>query len=640
MKNKIIALLCVILAAVVSCAACDESGAAGGGHKHTFSTVWKSNETEHWHPASCEHGENKGDLAPHADADEDGVCDVCAFECGHNHAFAEAWTNNETHHWHAPTCSHTDEKGSYGLHKDENIDALCDDCSAHVHMLDGAGFCTGCNKEIIPVVETDIGSVIYATTARTQHIVSGAVDYYQISRLQNESGVIEHVVDYYLGTNGTYSKRSYDEVVTIGEYPNATVQKTGKTEILEKWIAKNSDNDVSGISAISVDGIYKSAEPSAFGLDDLAGYYYAVSTLADGHGAEATLAALYDAYVEYGIEDAAIVHDEVNNKYDFSYKALVVRESVVNGETVYNVNYYEVVIAFTYADNYALTSLDITCNCWTNDPGSDMSGILEEEIDLDYDPITGTFAMRDNARADTYEISVTQVTGERQEIELNDGSQFVPTDFDLYTNKACTKKAQRLNLETSDYDTVLYFGFTSQNAFIQFVSSALSIEVLNADGVADNGVMVYLQGDVISFLPIKPGSYNVVFTLGDTVREVAVTITGEALQGDYFFNLEVFETYSWSGDWGKDGVWYDFVASETGTYTFYVQDNFGVVDKVPFDKNPYTTSPRVDFQMGSDKSFTVALEAGETYSFYYNARVKGMFTIGYTISEYDDRYSL
>ncbi len=34
-------------------------------HKHTFATEWSSNDTEHWHAATCEHKDEKDALAPH-----------------------------------------------------------------------------------------------------------------------------------------------------------------------------------------------------------------------------------------------------------------------------------------------------------------------------------------------------------------------------------------------------------------------------------------------------------------------------------------------------------------------------------------------------------------------------------------------
>ncbi len=38
----------------------------------------------------------------------------------HEHAFSESWSSNETHHWHEATCEHTTEKKNYGEHEWNN----------------------------------------------------------------------------------------------------------------------------------------------------------------------------------------------------------------------------------------------------------------------------------------------------------------------------------------------------------------------------------------------------------------------------------------------------------------------------------------------------------------------------------------
>ena len=48
--------------------------------------------------------------------------------CGHDHTFATEWSKDATHHWHAATCEHTEEKSDYAEHVDENNDGVCDVC--------------------------------------------------------------------------------------------------------------------------------------------------------------------------------------------------------------------------------------------------------------------------------------------------------------------------------------------------------------------------------------------------------------------------------------------------------------------------------------------------------------------------------
>ncbi len=47
--------------------------------------------------------------------------------CAHKHTFDEQWEKSATHHWHAATCEHTDQKSAYGEHV-WGGDSECDVC--------------------------------------------------------------------------------------------------------------------------------------------------------------------------------------------------------------------------------------------------------------------------------------------------------------------------------------------------------------------------------------------------------------------------------------------------------------------------------------------------------------------------------
>lgn len=87
-------------------------------HVHTFAAEWSTNETEHWHAATCKHTDEKEDLGAHVyDNDSDATCNTCGYEREiHTHTFATEWSSNETEHWHAATCEHTDEKEGLAAH--------------------------------------------------------------------------------------------------------------------------------------------------------------------------------------------------------------------------------------------------------------------------------------------------------------------------------------------------------------------------------------------------------------------------------------------------------------------------------------------------------------------------------------------
>ena len=156
------------------CGQTKEEVVPANSEAHTFSTDWSSDADTHWHAATCvhttlksqqaEHTWNAGVITTPATCTEAGVktftCTVCGrtrtesvpatghayddgvittpagctttgvktFTCANcgdtytedipatGHAYSEEWTTNATYHWHAATCEHTDQKGSYEAH--------------------------------------------------------------------------------------------------------------------------------------------------------------------------------------------------------------------------------------------------------------------------------------------------------------------------------------------------------------------------------------------------------------------------------------------------------------------------------------------------------------------------------------------
>ena len=135
MKNKI-KLIAVLSAMVMSFvfAGCQVES---DSHEHSFSKEWTSDETSHWHAATCEHTEEVSDKAEHtfgewktplepteeADGKKERTCTVCSYKeeqsiakLEHTHTFAETWTSDEANHWHVATCEHTEEVSGKAAH--------------------------------------------------------------------------------------------------------------------------------------------------------------------------------------------------------------------------------------------------------------------------------------------------------------------------------------------------------------------------------------------------------------------------------------------------------------------------------------------------------------------------------------------
>ena len=109
------------------------------GHTHTYDEAWSANgESGHWHAPTCGHTVDGSELTPHADGNNDGDCDVCGFNGGHEHTYANEWTTTDDEHWREVTCGHDVPVANKGVHKTEDGDTTCDICGytpEHFHTF-------------------------------------------------------------------------------------------------------------------------------------------------------------------------------------------------------------------------------------------------------------------------------------------------------------------------------------------------------------------------------------------------------------------------------------------------------------------------------------------------------------------------
>ncbi len=122
MKKILTLILCCFMVLAVMSACAEEE------HKHTFSSQLEFDSEYHWYPASCEHTEEVSGKEAHVDENNDGLCDVCGTETGHEHTFETQWTHDAKNHWHKATCGHQVRNGE-AAHDDKNNDGLCDVCA-------------------------------------------------------------------------------------------------------------------------------------------------------------------------------------------------------------------------------------------------------------------------------------------------------------------------------------------------------------------------------------------------------------------------------------------------------------------------------------------------------------------------------
>lgn len=669
MKMKIFALILVVALSLLALASCGDKSNVNDDCQHTFDTEWSTSETEHWHAATCLHGEIKDSLAQHTDADEDGKCDVCAYEIGHVHTFADEWTFDETNHWHISTCSHKDEKSAYSLHKDENDDGACDDCTGHVHNVNAAAFCKHCGEKFGDIDDTSLDQLVAAVYAQKHLVNGGKIDYTFTGNSNTGSAYTalrNEIVDYIFGKDNY----TYTHVATTST--NAGVELSGT---LETWHQLRGQNETFGV--FSEDGGALMLDIS--NANRLNGYYIALSTLAGEYGVTETLYALYEVAVGI-VDDEAdnlvsskpvgdVVVDIVENEnkvtFKYNYKTVFLNASDIAvgdlaGQRVYNVNYFEVEVAFCYSDDYALTKLWISCDCYTNDPGTNNQGqFLENDVDLDYDPATDSFTLRENALADNYTITVTQTVGERNEENPNPQSKFIPETFDLYLGfddetGALSNKYDGSTIKADVRDIInLYVGdCTPEGTSIHFVADLVSIRLYNDNVEIENPedylnttavAMFTFAGEQRSFfiVPKADGAYRFeIYLMDEKIHEVNLHIG--VVDDEYIdlkdneFAAKITDAYTWTNE-------VSFTAKEAGTYYFNLPAGISFTNADLFDiaeeankgvqsgveSTPYP-DPYFDYHNKPDGgSFFLTLEAGETIRFYVSAAKRGTYVISY-----------
>ena len=132
MKRKFVTLSLAACAAVCLCFGLT---ACGKRHTHTYAESWTSDETYHWHTATCEHTDevsgksehvwNSGEVSTEPTCTTVGkktfTCTVCGQTkteeiAATGHSYSDEWSSDGTYHWHTATCEHTDEVSGKSEH--------------------------------------------------------------------------------------------------------------------------------------------------------------------------------------------------------------------------------------------------------------------------------------------------------------------------------------------------------------------------------------------------------------------------------------------------------------------------------------------------------------------------------------------
>lgn len=175
--------------------ACDVCGYMGE-HTHTYEETWTCDDSQHWLKANCGH-DVVDQKADHLDATNDGICDVCGwFDESHTHTFSEEWKTDVTYHWHAATCEHLGAVSEKGQHADADENGYCDVCEYLMctHSdLDLDGECDTCGW-VDPEHTHEFGSEIGADVNGHWYIATchpGATSGLEAHKDENNDGVCD-----------------------------------------------------------------------------------------------------------------------------------------------------------------------------------------------------------------------------------------------------------------------------------------------------------------------------------------------------------------------------------------------------------------------------------------------------------------
>lgn len=652
------------------------------GHTHTYKTNedWSKDAQGHWYDATCDCEDAPITKLNHTDANNDGACDVCTFT-NHEHEYTEDWTADCTNHWNAADCGHTVAGINVGAHVDEDADGRCDVCNyiiedLHEHIyatewtygdgyhwhaalcehkvevadkaacnVNAAGVCTVCDAKIKEIDKTDILAVLNAAIANNFKVVTGNV--VAKETVYGPSETVENgktnKVYFILGNS--------DAFVTFGSY-----DKTGAfTGVDQYWYETLANGELFGVQIPYYKQNAGQREPVRNDIlemypvsaeaEKLNGYNYTPgSILASGYDDNTTLAQtianLYDILVlNVNISNANSGYDAETGKYSFSYNFFTVNKTDGKDEngvsvTSYYVEYYDVAVEFTVNADFVIDVADFTVKSYRN-----LEGVDE---DISYDPETNTVTMLPQANATVYSYSVAQTSGKRTYVSIYPKASLVPQGFDLCTGTPITDPE---TLSVIGYENLVSLGevitinekkyirlalgnpypVTSSFAFLDM--SDITVTWVNNDPNSTGAMCTMApsynwQSKSIAFMPKDNGEYTLTITIGETTKSFTIIIDEKKDEipqdtADTKY-VQITTTYGW-----EDA--YEFIAPETGTYTFTIPAEVGFWNDAeaapeydPMDPSSNLTQPY---------TVVVKLSKGEKLAYTVGGLEKGVFAI-------------
>lgn len=673
MKRVITLLVCIVFV-IGALASCENIIQGGEQHTHTFSDTWSSDAEGHWYEPTCECEDIEIKKLGHADANNDGACDVCTFT-NHTHTYSDEWTVDCTNHWHAADCGHIVAGSDVEEHEDTDSDGICDTCryviedihehyyssewtgdadyhwhaalcehkvessDYEAHNLDAAGYCTVCDAKVREIDKTSIEAVLAAAVARNHKVIDGNVTASEIvyggsgNNLAVEAALTNEVF-FVLGNGHSYV--FYKTFEGDGEYVGGDHQ----------WYEQISEDEVFGVQMEADSYVL---EVISGDVQFLNGYTYIPGSLLPSDSYDtSTLANTLSAIYALGkagvnVDNFEESYDAETGKYSVSFTYFSVNATTMSDDTTqYQVELYDIDIEFSVDENSVIYLAEFVISSYRN---------WEMDNDINYNPLTNTVTMRNEANPSVYAYSVSQRSGERTYTTPYPKSTIVPVDFELsyvtgtdyydesgimyITSEELITDGDGdgivdLELEKDEYVRLHLSSLVPYTA----IASVLSIDDFEITFVNNDDTKVgvlwkdqdFLRPsysgymDCITFKVADAGEYTLTIKFGDVTKAVSITVPGEAPifvpddTADTKY-VQTTDTYGWFDN-------YTFTATESGTYTFTVPENLGIWLET-------SDAPDIDFTLGSlggQVSFDLA--AGGSIDFQVGAQTKGVWAIG------------
>ncbi|MBQ7347475.1 MAG: hypothetical protein IJW55_05915 [Clostridia bacterium] len=574
--KRVIALLLGLVLIACTFTACF-SMAPEETHTHTYSETWSSDAEGHWYDPTCDCEDAPIKKLAHADANNDGACDVCTFT-NHTHTYAEGWTVDCTNHWHAADCGHTVAGTDVAAHVDESEDGKCDVCAyviedIHVHyyddawsndaeyhwhaalcehsvevadkeahILDAAGYCTICDAKINEIDKTNIEAVLKAAVARNNKVTGGKVIY--------RNDIYDLVDGEYVASSKIYN----DVYYTLGNghsYINyITIDEDWGNSANQQWyeLLNAETGEIFGVQ--STDGGLTFSEVTG-APEHLNGYNYMPSTLLAGFDTTYTLADTLLAIYTLSTADTAgnvdIEYDEETGAYAIAYDYVALNvvdftdPDTGDKTTTYETSYFVVAAGFVCNEDGVITEAAIIVDSYQD---------VSFDDDYDYNERTGAITMNDNAAPDRYAYVVAQTSGERTYTTAYPKASLIPTSFDLTYNNEVVGDAITVNAGSF---THLYLAniapATSDPSFLS--ADDVTMQLVNNDANSQYTFTPYFSfsGDNIYFYPQQAGTFTLTVTYKEMVKTITITVNPPIPQsiGAYGFK--------WESGWGD--TWYE-----------------------------------------------------------------------------------